>query len=498
MKPSFTLSARIRLFRLVASTAGTAAALCISGCKVGPEYAPPMPPVSQAYRHTGADGFARTSNVTDARAPEAAWWTSLGDPALDSLISRAVQSNLDLRLASQRVMEALHERGVVAADAGPIINANSSFRRQRFSERVDSFPGSSIRNNWQVGFDATWEIDVWGRVARAVEAADADIEALQESRRDVMVTLLSEVARNYVELRGFQGRLEIAQKNIQLQAQTVELSQARFDAGLTNEVDVAQARAVLASTQATVPSLDDGVQQAIHRLSVLIGKQPDALEAELSSAAAIPAVPSEIAVGLPSELLRRRPDVRRAERELAAATARVGVATADLFPRFSLSGAFGLEANHRQDLGDSAARFWSFGPAVRWPIFQSGRVRAMINVENARVDQALTRYEQTMLDSFEDVENALSAYTRDQARRESLVQAVEANRRAFGLSNDLYTNGLTDFLRVIESQRQLVTSEDALIDSQRAVASDLIAIYKALGGGWEAIEDEAASLVERR
>lgn len=460
----------------------------ISGCKVGPDYAPPMSSTPQGFTHVNETGFIKKSGVSQERTPEAAWWRTLGDESLNTLVDRAVQRNLDLRLAQSRVVEALAERGVIAADALPTVDANSSFTRSRRSEKVNTFPGSQVMNDFSAGFSANWEIDFWGRVARGVEAADADIESAVENRRDTMVTLLAEVARNYVELRGFQRRLEIARKNIKLQQDTLDLTQARFDAGLTSEVDVAQSKSLLASTQATIPTLDAGVQRSIHRISVLLGEQPTSLLEELSPAAAIPPVPSQVMIGVPSELLRRRPDVRRAERDLAAATARVGVATADLFPRFSLTGSFGFESKTVQSLAEPGARFWSFGPAVRWPIFQGGRVRANIAVQNARVDQALTRYEQTVLNCFEDVENALTNYTREQARMASLQESFAANQRAFDLATQLYSNGLADFLRVLDSQRALFASEDALIDSERAVTSNLVALYRALGGGWQAGE----------
>jgi outer membrane protein, multidrug efflux system len=476
--------------------AGLSAALAMvmSGCKVGPDYVPPMSNAPANFTHADPGEFGGASKVSQQNVPESAWWRTLGDAGLNRVTERAIAGNLDLKLAQSRVLEAMAERGVVAADGLPGVDANTSFTRSRRSERIDNFPGGQMRNNWSVGFDSTWEIDFWGRVARGVEAAEADIDAAIESRRDTMVTLLAEVARNYVELRGFQRRLEIARKNIKLQQQTVELTQARFNAGLTSEVDVAQAKSLLATTQATIPTLDGGMQRSIHRLSVLLGQQPTALKQELSASGPIPAVPTEIMLGLPSELLRRRPDVRRAERELAAATARIGVATADLFPRFSLSGSFGFESIQLSSLAEPGARFWTFGPAMRWPIFQGGRVRSNIAVQNARVDQALTRYEQTVLTCFEDVENSLSAYTREQARMSSLKDAVSANQRAFDLASQLYSNGLSDFLRVLDSQRALFASEDALIDSERAVTSNLVGLYKALGGGWDAVAPAATTV----
>jgi outer membrane protein, multidrug efflux system len=471
-------------------TLGAAGVMALAGCAVGPDYVALAPAGPERFAQTDAAGFARTSAPSDGGEVERSWWKTLNDPMLDSLIDRAIAGNLDVRLAEERIREARLERFIAAADSDPTLNLDGGASRRRNSQSVQPAFGPAVSNSFQAGFDANWEIDVWGRVKRATEAADASVESAMESRRDVLVSLLAEVARNYADLRGFQQRSEIARKNIKLQSESVGLTQARFDAGLTNEVDVAQAKSVLATTQATLPTLDDGVQRAAHRLGVLIGGEPTALLGELTSGSAsgIPGVPSALSVGLPSELLRRRPDVRRAERELAAATARVGVATAELYPRFSISGAFGLSSSSRQGFESLDARFWSVGPAMRWPIFQAGKVRAGIGVANARVDQALTAYERSLLTSFEDVENALSSYTREQARRARLQEAVDANRRAFELANQLYTTGLTDFLRVLDSQRALFLSEDQLSDSDRTVTTNLIAVYKALGGGWEAAE----------
>lgn len=465
----------------------------ITGCKVGPDYQPPMVNAPEHFANAGSAEFAKTSRAHDASGPEERWWAGLQDEKLNELVDRASKGNLDLKLAQSRIVEAMLERGVIAADALPSVDVSGTYTRTRRSEEVNRFAGSQIQNDWRAGFDASWEIDLWGRVARGIEASEAEIDSAVESRRDAMVTLLSEVARNYVELRGFQQRAEIASRNIKLQQETLELTDARFNAGLTSEVDVAQARSLLSTTQSTIPTLDAGVRRAIHRLSVLLGQQPTALAAELETPSRIPVPPESIAVGLPSELLRRRPDVRRAERELAAATARVGVSTADLFPRFSLTGAFGFQSKTVQKIDEPGARFWSFGPAVRWPIFQGGRVRYNIAVQNARVDQALTVFEQACLTSFEDVENALTDYTREQSRMASLSQAVAANRRAFDLATQLYSNGLSDFLRVLDSQRALFASEDALIDSERGVTSNLIALYKALGGGWNHLESLEAN-----
>ncbi len=481
--------------------AAAAAALSLAGCAVGPDYKAPQTQAPAAWSEPLEAGVK--AGPADLRK----WWTTLGDPALDSLIERAVAGSLDLREAAARVREARAQRGVAASELWPEVDVTGSYSRSRASENGAFVGGSggggapvAGRNEatdlYQAGFDASWEIDVFGRVRRSVEAADADIGAATEAHRDVLVTLLAEVARNYVELRTFQSRLEIAQQNVKVQQATVDLSRSRYEAGLTSELDVARSESQLATTQSQIPVLDTGVKTAAHRLGVLLGQQPGALLGELAASKPIPPAPGEaggggggggggVPVGLPSDLLRRRPDIRRAERDLAAATARIGMATADLFPRFSLTGSFGFQSTQVGDLVDGDSRFWSIGPAVRWPIFEAGRIRSNINVQGARQEQAAARYERTVLTAFEDVENALVAYSRQQARRASLEQAVAADLRAVDLANELYTRDLTDFLNVLDSQRQLFLLQDQLVESQGTVTTSLIALYKALGGGWD-------------
>jgi NodT family efflux transporter outer membrane factor (OMF) lipoprotein len=338
---------------------------------------------------------------------------------------------------------------------------------------------------FQVGFDSSWEIDLFGGVRRSVEAANAQIQATEEDRRDILVILLSEVARNYVEVRGNQLRLAIARRNIDSQQQTVDLTQARFEAGLGSELEVAQAKAQLAATESLVPALETAARLAIHRIGVLLGQQPGSLLDELSIEAPIPLVPPEVPVGLPSDLLRRRPDIRLAERNLAAATALVGVATADLFPRFFLTGSLGQQTISFSDIALPESRFWSIGPTIRWPVFDAGRIRANIRVQDARQEQALVRYEQAVLLSLEEVENALVAYSKELARRRSLVESVDSNRRAVDISNELYSKGLVDFLNVLINQRSLYLAEETLAISDERVSTNLVALFKALGGGWE-------------
>jgi NodT family efflux transporter outer membrane factor (OMF) lipoprotein len=459
----------------------------VAGCTVGPNYYTPEVSVPNAYSEPTTRPTTQPINLSQ-------WWTRFNDPVLDSLIAEAVRSNHDLRIAAARVREARAQRKVTSADQYPAVNTSGLYRRTRQSDNSSGFGGGSFgggsgfsadENLYQVGFDAGWELDLFGGIRRAVEAADADIAGFEENRRDVLVSLLAEVARNYVELRGFQRQLAIARANIASEQDTVDLTDSRYRAGLTGELDLKRAQALVAGTQAQVPALESLIHQAIHRLSVLEGRPPGTLLDQLLNASTIPKSSPEIPAGVPSDLLRRRPDIRRAERELAAATARIGIATADLFPKFSLTGSLGLQSSEPKDLLNYGSRFWSFGPTVKWPVFDAGKIRANIQVQNERESQALARYEKAVLTALEETENALVNYSREQLRRESLSTAAAANRRAVELANELYSKGLADFLNVLEAQRALYLSEDQLVQSERVVSANLVAVYKALGGGWE-------------
>jgi len=425
----------------------------------------------------------------------ASWWKSFNDPQLDSLVERAVNSNHDLRIAGARVREARALYRIASSQLWPTVDAGGSYARQNQSKNqpvLGSLPmpsGIPFENNvYQAGFDASWEIDVFGGNRRAVEAGKAEVAAAEFGRRNVLVTLLGEVARNYVELRGCQRRLEIATNNLKTQEEALALTQDRFKNGLTSDLDVQQAATLLANTRAVIPTLESGIQGYIHRLGVLLGQPPEALLAELSAPAAIPSSPPEVPVGLPSELLRRRPDVQQAERQLAASTARIGVATADLFPKFSLTGVAGFESTSASDWFAGGSKFWSLGPTVQWRIFDAGRIRANIRVQNARQEQALAAYEETVLMSFEDVENSLVAYAKEQIRRRSLEDAVNSSQDSLHLANQLYSNGLASFINVLDAERSLYQAEDALAVSDKAVTQNLISLYKALGGGWETLD----------
>jgi len=461
-------------------------AIASGGCAVGPNY---QRPAVSAPTHWSAP---LAGGETNAPIDLAAWWENFHDAELDSLISRAVQSNPDLQIAQARVREARAQYGIAAANFLPTVDAAGSYARTKTSQHQPVLGSLPIPANvpfendvYQAGFDASWEIDVFGGTRRATEAARAGVAASEFGRRDTLVTLLGEVARNYVDARGFQRRLAIANENITAQSSALAITQDRFDKGLTSDLDVQQAGTLLATTKAEVPSLQTSLQAAIHRLDVLLGLPPGALQAELSQVAPIPAALPEVPVGLPSDLMLRRPDMQRAERQLAAATANIGVAQADLFPKFFLTGAAGFESVSASDWFTGRSGLWSVGPTVQWRIFDAGRIRANIRVQNARQEQALASYEQTVLTAFEEVENGLVAYANEQIRRRSLAEAVASSQKSLDLANKLYANGLTDFLHVLDAERSLYQAQDALVQSERTVSANLVSLYKSLGGGWE-------------
>jgi outer membrane protein, multidrug efflux system len=454
-------------------------ALILSGCfLVGPDYKTPDLPVPAQWSRT-VQGSATTPD-SDPQAL-AQWWGTLGDPDLSNLIERATAGNLDLKTAQARVREARARRGIAQAGLFPTLNAGGSATRSRGSEQTGS--GES-RDLYRLGFDASWELDIFGRVRRSVEAAQGDLEASEADYHDVLVTLVAEVALNYVDARTLQSQLQVAEENLKTQQETLQLTQWRFEAGLVSRLDVEQARSNLESTRAQLPNLRSAIEEAKNRLAVLLGAFPGALEAQLGPRRPIPEAPMEAAIGVPADTLRRRPDVRRAERQLAAQTARIGVATADLYPTFSLPGSIGLETLTTNNFFDSANRAWAIAGNFAWPIFRGGAIRQNIEVQNALQEQAFSQYEGTIRTALEDVENALVAYGEEQERREALAQATDAARLAAELARNQYASGLIDFQSVLDAERSLLTFEDQLVQSRGQVTLNLISLYKALGGGW--------------
>jgi NodT family efflux transporter outer membrane factor (OMF) lipoprotein len=398
-----------------------------------------------------------------------------------------------LKTAAAHVAEARAERGISNSDLFPTVQAAASATRDRVAVIVPPAEAQKSAkivpaefNNYQGGFDASWELDIFGRIRRGRQAALADLTAAQDERQAVLVTVLGEVGRAYIELRGFQLRLEIANKNIKTQQDTLALTEARSKAGLATELDVARAKAQLDTTASIVPSLQSGFESSIHRLSVLLGEEPGALRAELLPLP-VPVLPPEVPIGLPSQLLERRPDIRQAEAQIVAATARVGQARSEFFPRIVLFGSAGRQASQLHDITLGIGNFFSAGPGISLPVFTGGRIRAQIRVQDARLQQATIAYRATILSALEETEDALISYSQEQSRRERLESAVKSNEEAVQLSSETYRAGLTDFLSVLDAERELYANEDLLAQSRATQAVNLIALYKALGGGWQRV-----------
>jgi outer membrane protein, multidrug efflux system len=457
--------------------------LILSGCvSVGPDYTKVKPDAPIKWHTELAGGL-----TTEELQPEtlARWWATLNDPELESLVERAVKGNLDLKNARARIREARALRGIRRADLFPTLDAGGSATKSRSSE--NSGTGKEIKL-YSAGFDAGWELDIFGGTRRAIEAAQADLEATQEDLHDMLVSLLAEVALNYVEVRTYQTRLAVTEANIKSQEETYELNRSRYHAGIIDDLAVQQSLYNLENTRSHIPTLQTGLAAAKNRLAVLLGKKPGEVHQELAEKKPIPMLPVTVAVGIPAETLRHRPDIRRAERNLAAQTARIGVATADLYPKFRLMGTIGLESISTGDFLESASRTWSIGPGISWNIFHGGAIRQNIKVRSALQEQALIQYESVVLKAQEEVENVLVAYSKEQRRKESLSKATNAADRAVLLARDQYQAGLVDFSNVLIAQRSLLYFQNELAQSEGAVVSNLVRLYKALGGGWKSLE----------
>jgi len=473
----------IILIRDVSWLPSVLAILVITGCAaVGPNYVPPEMSVSAIW-HTQLEGGLAAEEIDPHTL--ASWWTTLNDPGLYSLIERAVAGNLDLKKAQARVRESRARRGIAKAGMFPTLDIAGSDTWTRSSKDTGTGKTSQL---YVASFDSGWELDIFGGVRRSVEASEADLRAIREDLHDVLVSLLAEVALNYVEVRTFQSRLDEAEASLEAQNETYQLTLWRYQAGLSDELATQQARYNLESTRSQIPTLRMGLDEAMNRIAVLLGEQPGKVHGELEKREPIPVTPLKAAVGVPADLLRRRPDIRRAERELAAQTARVGVATADLYPRFTLSGSIGLEAlslnNLLSNLSSSDSWTLSGGPRISWAVFDAGAIRQNIEVQSALQEQALIQYEAAILGALEDVENALVSYAEEQHRRDDLHEATQAAQKAVELAQNKYQAGLADFSNVLDAQRSLLSFQDQMTQSNGTVTSNLIRLYKALGGGW--------------
>ena len=455
-----------------------AGSLLLSACiTVGPDYEAPEVVVADEWHQSLVDNMDSSAAAVD-------WWSSLNDPKLNELIERAQSGNLSLAIAIARIDEAERFLGIARGERFPDVDASGSVTRAK--SQLNVLPDvESVDEFGDAGVGATWELDFWGRVRRTVESSQASYEATVEAYRDTLVLLNADVAENYVFLRTLQERLRLANENVMRQQETVRLTEARNRAQLSPQLDVEQARLNLARTESAVPTLESAIRQTINNLSVLLGEQPGDLTAELVTQQPIPEPPSVLRAGFPADAVRNRPDVRRAERALAAQTARIGIATAALYPNFFLTGDFGY-SGVGGDYFDNDNETWSIGPVFRWNLFDGGRVRNSIGVEEARTEQALAAYEASVLEALRDTENSLVAYASEQERLEALERSVTAAAASADLVRTLYRSGLTEFQNVLVTERSLVDQQDLRAVSKGEVVQNVISVYRAIGGGWSA------------
>ena len=456
-----------------------AALLCaavLAACAVGPNYRRPPTQVAPAFANAEAATFS-------SQEAQAAFWRQFDDDTLNTLVAEALSANHDLRIALGRLTEARALRRQSLYDFAPTVTASGTHQTQKFPKVETGFPYTA--SYYDASFDAFWELDLFGRVRRNVEASTADLQGEEASLRDAQVSVIAEVARTYFELRGEQARLEVARRNVVNQQETLRLTNARLDAGRGTELDTSRARAQLSTTLSTIDPLEAAVSRSIHRLSVLIGREPNALQSTLSAPRDLPPLPQTVAVGDPAALLRRRPDIRVAERQLAASNARIGVAVGDLFPKVTFVGSVGLDAANLSGLGSAGSHAYTIGPGISWAAFDLGRVRAQVAAQRARTDTALAQYQQTVLRALEETENALVTHARTRDELLHAADAAEASSTAARLARTRYEGGAVDFLEVLDAERTQLEAEDHLAQSRADAATSLVAVYKALGGSWE-------------
>lgn len=468
-----------------------AVAFALSACAVGPDYRPPEPVTPDSWHQLPATGV----RVESPDAPSlAAWWTTLNDPQLNELIERSLAENKSVKQAYARVVQARAQRAITGSGFWPSIGASTGASRSESEGNLNQNGEvvSTVGESYNAGFSANWELDLFGGQRRSYEAATAQLAATEADLRDVLVVLLGDVALSYVGVRTAQSRLDFAERNLESQREALEITRWRADAGLTTVLDVEQANTNYEQTRSQIPSLESSLVQNMNRLAVLTGQPPGALEASLEPRKPIPIASVDIVAGVPADVLRRRPDIRSAERQLAAQTAQVGVATAALYPSLSLNGSISWTSLTASDLLDGFRNERS-GLTLSLPIFNGGALRQNIKVQNALVTQALASYEATVLAAYEEVENSLDAWTSEQRRHEALLRAVDSARRAADLALIQYNSGLVDFQTVLTADRQLISLEDSLAISDGEMTSNLIRLYKALGGGWSVFPTATAA-----
>jgi NodT family efflux transporter outer membrane factor (OMF) lipoprotein len=464
-----------------------AGAILSGGCTViGPDFNKPQTELPEQWNDTG------TVVLEKQQADYSQWWQVFQDPVLNTLVETARSQNLTLQIAGLRVLEARAQLGIVTGNLYPqnqTVSGNYSYNRGKETLLTDRYFSQA-----GIGFDVAWEMDFWGKFRRSLESADASLLASVAGYDDVLVTLIAEVARNYVQIRTLEERIRLARENIAIQQRSLELTTNQFETGSVTELDMQQATTQLRNTQATVPGLQISLDKARHALSILMGMPPQDLDEMLGSGGEIPTAPAEVAAGIPAELLRRRPDIRQAELQAAAQSAQVGVASAELLPAFSLFGSFGWNVNNagQDSLGDlfNASSFsFSTGPAFRWKILNYGRLKNQVRVQDARLEQLLSNYENTVLVAAGEVEDAISGFLNSRLEADYRGQSAAAAERSSSLSMLQYTEGVSLYQSVLDSNRSLAAQQDAYAQVRGNIAINLIALYKALGGGWETRTD---------
>ncbi len=493
--------------------------MLLAGCAVGPDFKPPTAATPTAWLTGHPPPTPAEHSVPVAEPIDPAWWSLFNDPELTRLVNLVAEQNLDVRIATIRLAESRAQRGTVASRMFPTLDGNGSYTREKPSAKgifsafgspaasgfasgagagasaggsgsssgPGGISGTSIAplDLYQVGFDASWELDLWGRVRRSVESADASIDASAEARRDTLLNNLAELVRDYVQLRGVQADIAITQDSIAIGQVVLRLTESRANSGLTPVLDVTTARAQVSSIEAGLPQQQQQEAMLINAIGTLLGRQPGALRAELIATAPVPPVPPRVPIGVPSELARRRPDIRQAEAQLHGATADIGVAVADFFPKVTLSGSVGLQSLQPKNFFSLAAGQYAFGPNVTVPIFEGGKLKSTLELREAQQKEAAVSYQKVVLQALQEVDNALSAYGDEQRRHDRLAATVRDSQTSLELSRQLYERGLTDFLKVLDAQRTLLSARQQLADSGTTLSTDLVTLYKALGGGWE-------------
>lgn len=504
--------------RNVALLAAMLGTTVLAGCTMGPDYKTPELRWPNSWFSGPKEPVKPAPGVPVAEPIDPAWWNLFGDPVLSSLEHRVADGNFDVRIAATRFAESQAQLQQASASLFPTLDGNASYVREKAANKgifavIPSAAGATGANGapnnstggvqgtglapfdlYQGGLEVSWEVDLWGRARRTVESASATSEAAAEATRGALLSSLAAVAQEYIDLRGIQEQLHIARENVSTARQSLSLTQQRAAGGVTTDLDVANASAQLRTTLAQIPTLEEQEAQLINALSLLVGEAPNALRDELASAKPVPPVPPRVPVGVPSDLARRRPDIRQADAQLHAATASIGVAKANFYPSLNLTASAGLQAlQFGQVFNTQGARNYAMGPGLTIPIFEGGQLTASLHLAEAQQMEAALNFQKTVLTAWHEVDNALTAYQAEQIRRDELVRAVADTKRALGLAQSRYQQGVSDFLSVLDAERSLLAAQLQLASSTTTVSTNLVALYKALGGGWEVDMPEKAA-----